>query len=339
MKLTRARFAILGCVLSCTAVAHADAPPGGAKKSEPSADAAMAQSLFEKGRAQMQRGEHSEACATFEESNRLDPSAGTLLNLGKCHELIGRTASAWAAFEQAIVIGRAKGQTRHVEAGEQYAAEIEPHVPKLIISATRAIPGLKIYRDGTEIAEAARETPIAIDPGPHYIRAEAPGYQPWLRTITVEKDATVNVQVPDLLPAVRNPGNALPYEPITQSPAETSPPAMELFIAGLAVGGVGVICLGAGTGFGIATLNDASEARDDEDLCPDGRCTEAGWAHVEDAETKATASTALLAGGGILTAAGVALGVAGFMIGQKKDIAVNPVLSPRFAGFVFEGPL
>src|SRR5688572_12426968 len=151
----------------------------------------MAQSLFEAGRSLMVEGKLAEACAKFEASNRLDPSAGTLLNLGKCLEGQGRIATAWATYKRAIVVGRAKGQTRHVEAAERFAAEIEPRVSKLEVTPARDVPGLRLFRGEVEILAAARAVPIAVDPGSYEIRAEAPGFETWRRTIEVEPGAAV----------------------------------------------------------------------------------------------------------------------------------------------------
>ena len=40
---------------------------------------------------------------------RLDPGAGTLLNLGDCYEKSGRTASGWAAFREAVAVAHRTG--------------------------------------------------------------------------------------------------------------------------------------------------------------------------------------------------------------------------------------
>ena len=58
------------------------------------ANPALAQSLFEEGRQLMSNGKFAEACPKFESSYKLDPAAGTLLNLAVCHEKVGRTAAA-----------------------------------------------------------------------------------------------------------------------------------------------------------------------------------------------------------------------------------------------------
>jgi hypothetical protein len=336
VKSALAIAALALCLGSSAGPAWAQAPRDEPSKEAGSApDPAMAQSLFEDGRRLMTSGDHAAACAKFEESNRLDPSAGTLLNLGKCYEALGRVASAWASYERAKVVGRAKGQTRHVEAAERFAAEIEPHVPKLAITTARELPGLRVYRGETEIAPAARATPIALDPGSYEVRAEAPGHEPWKRTVQVERDAKVTVEVPALVAVAVPP----PKPPAPTSPP-SSEPRMELVIAGAVVGGVGLVGLAVGAGLGAATLNDADEARADDDLCPDGRCTEAGWAHIQEAETKATASTALVVTGSVLFAGGAALGVLGFVLDARpSDVAVLPWLSPGVVGVFVGGRL
>ena len=58
------------------------------------ADVATAEKLFQEGRRLMANGSIEEACAKFTESQRLDPSSGTLINLAACHAELGMTASA-----------------------------------------------------------------------------------------------------------------------------------------------------------------------------------------------------------------------------------------------------
>ena len=51
-----------------------------------------------------------EACLKFEESQRLDPSGGTILNLASCHEREGRLARAWSEFSDAATMAIRDGK-------------------------------------------------------------------------------------------------------------------------------------------------------------------------------------------------------------------------------------
>src|ERR1700681_1794781 len=64
--------------------------------------AAAAESLFNDAREAMAKKNFNQACAKFQESNRLDPAVGTLFNLANCEEQRGRLATAWTLFQQVI---------------------------------------------------------------------------------------------------------------------------------------------------------------------------------------------------------------------------------------------
>ena len=56
----------------------------GDARAQPADPSAAAESLFREGRREAVAGHHAEACDKFRASERLDPSTGTLLNLGDC---------------------------------------------------------------------------------------------------------------------------------------------------------------------------------------------------------------------------------------------------------------
>jgi hypothetical protein len=311
-----------------------------------SSDKAMAESLFQAGRALMKQNKPGEACPKFAESNRIDPSPGTLLNLGKCLEATGKTASAWAAYKEAIVLARSTGQSKHVTAGSEFAAAVEPRLSylKIEISGERR-PGMVVKRDGTVIGDGALGVPIAVDPGEHVIEASAPGFATWRTTVTIGAAAEKkDVEVPalDEAPAGAEP---LPAPTASTEPAPGPAPSASTTVEpppiapgsgsstlrtlGFVSVGVGLAGIAVGTVFGVLTLGDASDAEGDPSLCPDKRCSQDGLDKIDAAETKALVSTLGLAVGGAATVAGVVMLV---VSGKRTTPSTGASAVPRVSG-------
>ena len=51
-----------------------------------------AEELFRRAKTLMAERKHRDACPLLEESQKLDPQMGTLLNLAICHENVGKVA-------------------------------------------------------------------------------------------------------------------------------------------------------------------------------------------------------------------------------------------------------
>src|SRR5262245_59061569 len=66
------------------------------------AENVSAEALFRAGRAATARGDHAAACTHYRESYRLEQAPGTLLNLALCEETLGKLASAWQHYQDAV---------------------------------------------------------------------------------------------------------------------------------------------------------------------------------------------------------------------------------------------
>ena len=68
--------------------------PTDANREPTTQDRAIAEALFRDGKALIAAERINDACAKFQESERLDPALGTLLHLATCYAQVGKTASA-----------------------------------------------------------------------------------------------------------------------------------------------------------------------------------------------------------------------------------------------------
>ncbi len=332
-RLDRGGVDLARAVFVSAVVAGLTTGAAGAAQAQTPTDPAAAQSLFDAGRDLMTAGNLAEACAKFEESNKLDPSAGTLLNLARCLELSGKNASAWAVYNRTISLGRSTGQARQVAAAEEAVVALEPKVSRMVVQVASPVPGLSVVRDDVAIGQAAFGVAIAIDSGKHRVRAEAPGFSPWHDDVVVEDGgSTVTVDVPALTPLATEP--ALPRKPRVL-PADPGP--SPLLIAGLVTGGVGIASLAVGTAFGVMTLSDSDAAQNDPALCPAFQCSPAGLEAIEAARTRAHVSTAMLVVGGAATATGAVLVFLGWP--QSDAMTASSWVEPGGFGFTLRGKL
>ena len=171
-----------------------------------SSNAAIAEMAFTRGKELMAEGKPGEACPKFEESHRLDPSVGALLNLGRCYEQLGRTASAWVRYKEAATLARSLGQTERETVARDQAKTLEPKLSRVRIEATKRIEGMRITSNGEEVGTALLGDPLPVDPGKLKIEVTAHGYTPWSTELEIGKEADLkSVLIPELKLTVGQP--------------------------------------------------------------------------------------------------------------------------------------
>jgi hypothetical protein len=289
---------------------------------EPSpADKSLATSLFKEGRALVDQGHVSEGCRKLEESQRLDPGGGTLLNLALCHEKEGRTATAWAEFTEALGIAKRDDRPQRAEFARTHIAQLEMSLSRLIILVPYAAetPDLEIKRDGSMIGRAAWGSPMPVDPGDHLVEAYAPGKAIWKETVSVgPKGDSKTLTVPPLEnapPPTSTGAGGLPTSPGAPSMGapfgdgtagasfDASSGGAGPTLGGRSTGpspaawvalGLGVAAAGAGTYFALHAISLKSDADRD---CPRDACVGNGAQENSDAIKSANLATAGLAVG------------------------------------------
>jgi hypothetical protein len=284
----RALAAFVVCLLVASPAKADDAP-----------QAALAEKLFRDGRALLADGKVREACESFSESKKLDPTPGTLLNLARCLDDLGRTASAWAIYRELETRATRLGQTTRAEFARQRASELEPRLPtiEIRVPAAHRVDGLTVECDGTVLGSAALSMRVPVDPGRHQIVARAPARQGWTASVDVATSQPSVVEIPLL--ALASPDR----EPEPTASATTKPNLLRPLGIGLAVAGGVATVTGLVFG-GVAKLENDGARRD---ACVPQGCTADGLARIHRADDLATVSTVVTISGLSLAAAGIVL--------------------------------
>jgi serine/threonine-protein kinase len=286
-----------------------------AARSEPSAaDKAAAETLFVNARKLMTDGKYDEACKALAESQRLDPGVGTLLNLGRCYEKLGRTASAWSTYREAAGAARASHQTTREKYARTAADALEKTLPMLTVAVSggERAPDLEVRRDGAVVPHSLWGMAVAIDPGEHIFDASAPHSKPWRMQVVAEAGKPLTVTVPALEPdgkalAAASSAARVSAPPVAKNekPAEPVPPKGSGLgpqrVAALVTGAAGLAATGLGGYFAYRAKSDYDRAEpcNDQNQCElDGYNQRVAAAHT------ANSTATLLVGGGLVAIAG-----------------------------------
>ncbi len=134
---------------------------------------AAADGLFRAAKRAMDAGDYAKACPLFEESQKLDPAGGTLLNWALCLEKEGKLASAVSTFELARERAGIDRRPDRADEARAHVAALRPRVPLLTVTfgSTKPEDG-HLSLDGKELPASAVGVALPLDPGPHTLRLE-----------------------------------------------------------------------------------------------------------------------------------------------------------------------
>lgn len=309
-------------------------------------DVAAAEALFNDARALMAKGDTARACEKFKESQRLDPSAGTSLNLARCYEQLGRTASAWGEYQVAERMATAQGRSAIAEEARRKARELGQSLGTLNVEVTEPVEGLEVQLGETTLAAAALGSKIPTDAGNYTLRVTAPGYQPYEVAVTISDGNETNVSIPKLVAESAAPEGAPAEEaasaerPSSQIPApEQSPEPSSDHTLAYVVGGSGLALLGGGVVLGFLAKGENTEARRACGGGTDG-CPPETMGPAENADTLATAGTVVGAVGVVGIAVGAFLLFSGGSSEPGPESALRGLsvsVDPGYAGCGFTG--
>jgi hypothetical protein len=298
---------------------------------------AVADQLFNQARELAKANRWTEACPKFEASLRAAPSLGTRLNLADCYEHIGKLASAWGMFRDAIELATKAGDKRRDYAKKQ-ADALAPRLPKLTISMPEHPPaGLVVARDGAPIDAGALGVALYVDPGAHAITASAPGFEAFTQTVTLAEGKAEMLALPALTAA------PVPPQAPNEGHVATSQPELVIsptrkYVA-IAMGAAGVASIGVGLLFG----SKASSAyHDTKTLCGSNLvCGTDDYARgqqlIRDTRSDATISTVLVAAGGAAIVTSAVVWLTGRRPREHETAQMVPVIYDRGSGLAVTG--
>lgn len=200
-------------------------------------DEGVAERLFLEGRALMIEGRFADACLKLEESQRLDPRGGTLLNVAVCHERLGRIATAWVEFHDALVRARAEGQPTRERLAEERLAAIEPRLPWLRVRVARGAGAgdVIVAIDGATILPSAWGKEMPVDPGEHRVTAAAGGRLFFQTTVVLKESAHETITVLEIALVEPNEPPAVPAAKPSASAVSVAPHPAGRFVYELGV--------------------------------------------------------------------------------------------------------
>lgn len=325
-------------LLAFGGLAQAQSPP-------PASDKVAAEALFEDGRRLVGEGKYAEACPKFSDSERLDPSPSTLLNLASCWEKAGRTATAWATYREAESAAQAAQRTDYKFAAQRHADALAPKLARLTIDVQQPVPGMQLKRDGVTLGAPEWGAAIPVDRGPHVILASAPGYKEWAVRVDVSEDgAQIKTTVPPFEEAPAEPQTKPsppaigPPSPPPKSPApgDTLPvrPSVQGTV-GLVVAGAGIAGLGASGILALLANGKKNDSFADCDKANTNMCNLQGVSDRNNALALGDAATVVFAVGASALVTGLVVWLSAPAARTVRSARI--VVAPRVGGAVVAG--
>lgn len=284
----------------------------------------------------MEAGDIKTACERFEESQRMDPAPGTLLNLADCEERAGRMVLA-AEHYKVAASGFGKSDPRRAFALEKSTATAA-RVAKVTFKIDSALPADAVVHVGDTVLRKFGEE-LAFDPGPLNLTVEAKGHEPKTTRLELEpgKKMDVTVEVgPEVKTTVEN-GKVVVVRVESKGASKAGSPQRTIGLVGMIAGGV---ALAAGSALGLYAL-DRGAVYGSHCNRTTNACDADGVDAASSVSWLAPVSTILMIGGGAIGATGIVL----FLTAPKdKDtssntasVSLTPWASPAGTGLRLSG--
>jgi hypothetical protein len=265
------------------AVVFAVSFAAGAAHADDKSDAAR---LFKEGQELMKAQRFADACPKLEDSQKLDPQLGTVLNLGFCREKLGSTWLSWLAYRDAELRADAAGKRERVEFARQHLSDLEKSLPKLVLDCgSDKLDELSV--EGRVVPGANNGQPFTAESGKRTFKfAKAGKKAASIEVLVTKQSSPQRIACPELAdePVATTPspneggGNGGSEGGDQPPPPPPSQPSRAPMYASFAVGGAGLVFGGV---FTALMLSKKSEG----DLhCPNQKCDATGAPLIKQAQ-------------------------------------------------------
>ena len=313
------------------------------------AEQAQARTLFDEGAHLFEAGNYSEACQKFEASYHLFAGIGTRGKLAQCYEKIGRTASAWALYEEVAALASKAGDAARVQVAKERSAALEPALSRLTVVLPPAsdVPGLVVKRGSEDVERGAMGSAVPVDPGTITFTVSAPGHLAKTVDVTVapREQATFTVPALDAEPAPP-PSASVPEATAapTMAPSDAAPPSDWQRPVGIAVAGAGVVTAAVGAVLAL-TAKSSYDGAFNGGQCTRATltCDQSGQSQTNSARSQANVGGGLIVAGAVMAAGGGVL----FFLGphgatappgaRSSGARLAPAFGPGTAGLEMSG--
>jgi tetratricopeptide (TPR) repeat protein len=208
-----------------------------------------ARALFVRGAELFGAEDYEAALEAFQESHRLNPVDSALYNIAMCQRALFRYVESRETFRQYLVAGGETIDEARRHEVQRSILELEELLGELRLTVVPQ--GAQLYLDEVALAPE-RWNSMLVRTGRHTLRAEAEGYQPWVRQLDISMGTVTEVTVSLMPDAVAEAGQGGAVE--TTSGAKRILRSWWLWTAlGLVVAG------GAATGIALAVTHDGGK--------------------------------------------------------------------------------
>lgn len=270
------------CLLALVWCVVLQSVPQRAAAETSAAERETARSLMADGDRLRAAGDLRGAMGRYQAAHAIMHVPTTGLDLARVQAQLGLLVEARSTAVEVIHLPVAPGEpqvfTEARKAILELADQLEDRVPAIKTEVQPAQVNYTANIDGVEVPAQVRGLPFKLNPGPHTLRIDAPGYQSEMRQLTLNDGEAQTVSVvlraapidnaarpqPAAAMSLRSPGPSAAVDRDIQARASAG---RVRGIIGLSVGGV---ALAVGTVSGIMSLTRASDVKDkcEGNSCP-----------------------------------------------------------------------